>query len=623
MMFDKAEMSKRQEKLTFIRDELKKEFFGIDDIIDRVISLMRAWYLMPSLITRPVIINLWGLTGVGKTQLVRRIVQMLDYSNKFLEVQMDGFSTGDSYTTTIHGLLNKSSIGEGEPGIVLLDEMQRYRTIDNFGADIKVERYQDVWMLLSDGKFSIDFKMFADIEMMLAEQMYRSEKKKDNPDEKTIDTKYKIYPYEASYIKRRLRRNESIEEIMKWSFYEIDKAISELKTENTEVDYTKLLIFVSGNLDEMFNLTGKSNDSDTDADVYHELTKKLNTSDVKNALSVRFKPEQISRFGNNNIIYPSLSKNTYKNIIKYACLKYIDEMHLITNIQFSISDNLYQEIYTNSVYPTQGTRPVYSTIHQILGSSLSDIGLWALENNHNKIHLDIDVNKKCVIALTPTGMLKEFPVLLEIRENKEKSSVDFNTMVAVHEIGHALTYAALFQVPPQDIKINLFSYSGGFIIQQDVKVLTKDQILDRICVCLAGSVAEEIVFGTNMRTNGNGSDNENATALAAKYVRRYGFDGYVSSFSIPFAGDAINYNTNVKNTDDVIEQILKEQRNRCNTLLTNHREIFIRLVDMLRNNSFITPDEFRECVKDDISLSETTNVIPKFDKMWEIYSGKR
>ena len=42
----------------------------------------------------------------------------------------------------------------------------------------------------------------------------------------------------------------------------------------------------------------------------------LNLLSIKKALWKRFKPEQIARFGNIHVIYPSLSKLSYYGIIK-------------------------------------------------------------------------------------------------------------------------------------------------------------------------------------------------------------------------------------------------------------------------------------------------------------------
>ena len=150
----REQMHERQQNLQAIAAQLKVELIGIDDVIDRVIDAVRAWYVMPQLITRPVIVCLWGLTGTGKTQLTRRLAQLLGFYDRFVEVQMDGFSQnqGGYGASTISGVLANAAMVEGEPGILVLDEFQRYRTVSTRGEDCKLERYQDVWALLSDGK---------------------------------------------------------------------------------------------------------------------------------------------------------------------------------------------------------------------------------------------------------------------------------------------------------------------------------------------------------------------------------------------------------------------------------------------------------------------------------------
>ena len=150
-----SQVTQRNNRLAEVAAELKTELFGIDDVIDRVIESMRAWYVLPKLINRPVIICLWGLTGTGKTQLTRSIAKKLAFYDRFVEVQMDGFSNGSGYrASSISGMLANSGIEEGAPGILVLDEFQRFRTVSAKGEDIKVERYQDVWTLLSDGRLA-------------------------------------------------------------------------------------------------------------------------------------------------------------------------------------------------------------------------------------------------------------------------------------------------------------------------------------------------------------------------------------------------------------------------------------------------------------------------------------
>ncbi|MDN3079863.1 AAA family ATPase, partial [Enterococcus faecium] len=224
-MLDKSIIAERRAQLDTIRAQLRTEFFGLDDIIDRVIESVSAWYIFPQLITRPVIVNLWGMTGVGKTQLVRRLSALLGFGDKFVEVVMDGSSKHGYFgSSSLSSILNNSKIEEGQPGILLLDEMQRFRTIDDAGNEVKVERYQDVWTLLSDGKFSSDSTVFAEIEMMLAyrENSVRKIEEPSTDDDKAEEDKkkkeepFRITPWQAREFKKTLRLAESIREIMSW-----------------------------------------------------------------------------------------------------------------------------------------------------------------------------------------------------------------------------------------------------------------------------------------------------------------------------------------------------------------------------------------------------------------------
>ncbi|MEE9339625.1 MAG: hypothetical protein V3U87_16240, partial [Methylococcaceae bacterium] len=55
---DIKKISARNKILSDASDTLKAKFIGIDRVIDELIDILRVWYLMPEILTRPVIINL-------------------------------------------------------------------------------------------------------------------------------------------------------------------------------------------------------------------------------------------------------------------------------------------------------------------------------------------------------------------------------------------------------------------------------------------------------------------------------------------------------------------------------------------------------------------------------------
>jgi hypothetical protein len=636
--FDKSTIDSKKEILEKVAKQLKSEFFGLDKIIDRVISSIQAWYIFPELINRPVIINLWGMTGIGKTALVRRLVSLIGFHEKFVEVQMDGGSVTSTYNaTTLTKLLSSSTIEEGEPGILLLDEFQRFRTIDLDGKDVKLERFQDVWTLLSDGKFSADSSMFSDIEMMLAMQDYNKDYQEawsannssddEKPKVKKKERSYKLYPYEAKNLKKTLRLHESIPEIMKWDSTRILEALKELRDNRStwEVDYTKLVIFISGNLDEAFTGSIQADDCDTDADFYHELTKKLTSTEIKRTLGRRFRPEQISRLGNNHIIYPSMSKDSYTKLIAATCEKYITEMEVTSGIKINITDKIKTEIYNNSVYPTQGTRPVFSSIHMIFSGVLTNVAFWCLENDLVSVNLDMRNDLKSIIASSEINneiKMKDFSIELELNTKRDRASLDFKTYVAVHEAGHALVYSKLTKSAPHEVKINATSFSGGYMLPAyNNSIRTKKYMLDSICIFLAGIAAEETIFGPDNRSTGAQSDIESATSYASSFIRRYAFSSTIGKIDSPSVGGSTAWNTNVLSSSTNIEEILQQEFKRAKELIASDIDVFNMIVSSVLDKTTVTQAEFIDLMKGSMQLT-TEYKDETFSVIWEKHRSK-
>ena len=239
----KSLVSSKKLELERIASELKTEFFGLDEVIDRIIRSITVWYIFPQVITRPVIVTLWGTTGCGKTSLIRRLVQKLKMQNKFVEIPMDGGGSENSYwNKTISSVLSNSMIEETKPGILLLDEMQRFRTTNERNEDIKPDRYMDVWTLLSDGKFSTDASFFAELEMMMMRHLYRKSEGNNEDDEdddsdnakaeRKRPKKFLMSAYEANSLKKFLRLPETMEEIMQWSSDRVMQEVARARASN-------------------------------------------------------------------------------------------------------------------------------------------------------------------------------------------------------------------------------------------------------------------------------------------------------------------------------------------------------------------------------------------------------
>lgn len=623
-MIDKNELkeriSDRKQKLDEIKIKLKEKFFGIDEVIDDVIEKISLWYLMPEVQINPLIISLWGITGVGKTDLVRTLVDLLDFNNKFVEIQMDSKKT---WKYNIEDYIEDINIGSDEPMILLLDEIQRYRTIDEKGMLIKNECYNDIWNLLSDGQFSAKHTRINELISKICDVYYSNDIRNNNNNVESDDDikapktekKYKRYYYDALSIKKLLKLKDSINKIMEMSNEELI-IILEAELQNNKINngikYNQMLIFISGNIDEAYKFADNVDDADKDADVYYEQSKKINILDIKKALTDKFKPEQISRFGNNHIIYPTISKEGYNRIIHSKINELIEKIRKSEGINIELSDKYIDVIYRNGVFPAQGVRPLISTVNQICGEVFSYFLFKSICSDVTDIKIDVESDETAICEIN--GSVEKKKINLQIDRIRNSRTNEDIAIIAVHEIGHALVYSILTKLKPDKIEIR-GSKSDGFVSSKRRDLRSKCNINDTIIVCLGGLSAEEIVFGADNRTDGSARDIDIATYESAMMIRKYGMNKFISSIDKVNLGEpSPGRNYDLEQTNPCIEEQLVKAKNMANQIILNNIDLYKELVRFAVQNK-------------SISIEAYSNIFQKygielFDNVPEFYHNK-
>lgn len=619
-----SELKKRDNMLLGVKTSLKEQFTGIDSVIDQFIDAVRVWYIMPELMSRPVIVNLWGLTGTGKTSLVRAFAKAVQMTDSFVEIQMDSASE----TKSIRDYIDKSNIEQHLPSILLLDEIQRFRTVDDTGHEIRDKKgFSDVWMLLSDGKFQTMSENKSEIMMLLLDDEYYEQIEEEKEKKKDKNLKYKMREWSARRVKKLTKSPESVEEIMTWTQEKktdvLRKALDNVQTFEGD-SYSKMLIFISGNIDEAYDMSGDVSNSDTDADVFHEFSKKINIINIKDSLTKRFKPEQIARFGNNHIIYPSLSKKNYQDIIKKIIDKFTDNIKRLHNINIELDESVFKTIYENGVFPSQGVRPVISTISSIFENYVPIFLLKAIEENTSHIRIEYD-DSNIIGEINNIRMV--VPVELTINKIKKDKNIQERVSTSVHEAGHAVVYSILFRVTPTQIKSATSSSTVGGFVGVHMLNLSKNFAHDVIAVSLAGQAAEEIVFGEEYKSAGASSDIMHATRTAADYIRTYGFAGIQSRLSSPYSQDAIASNTDIEKTNTIIENMLIEGKKRAIDIINSNASYFKEIISKLIDNGEISPHSLYDvAMKYGVTLihrSPEVKLIHNYDEKWYQYTGKK
>ena len=604
----------RRKKLDTAKKNLKAYFVGLDEIIDKLFNNLETWYVLPEVVSRPTIINMWGLTGTGKTDLIRRLAKELEFNDKFVEIQMDTNSVEAGERSwgcsTVKAVLSESSISEDDAGILLLDEMQRYRTVSQNGEEVNPKAFADVWMLLSDGKFGNAIGSKNSLLDLILHELYYEDHKDDKQNQSPTPTsfespketnkipespnhKFHLGVYQAKELKSCLKLREPISEIMTWGNAKKIAMIEEkLKDPNfsTGLSYRKLLIVISGNIDEAYSMSKMCSETDIEADTLHAFSKTITVLDIKDALLKRFKPEQIARFGNTHIIYPAFSKMNFQELIRRRCKTVLKDVQTESGISIFIDESVYDVIYKNGVYPAQGVRPLFTTISNILESSLPKFILPALEADNDKLFVRC-VNDMLVCEIEG----QEIKVKIErpIENIKEEQDINLRALASVHEAGHAIAYASLFKIVPLELKASVAgSENAGYMMRNKVST-NKSFYLKAIQVCLAGRAAEEVVFGNGFESKGCVGDLSTATTLACEYVRDLGFDGTLSVIGSPaFVPQANNYSTAIDSTNAVVEDLIREQKKAVSTLITNNVKFLKEVASVLMDKGEIKPDQF-------------------------------
>ena len=438
----------------------------------------------------------------------------------------------------------------------------------------------------------------------LADAHYEAERAEDGDDERAGKKPYRFQldAWDAQELKRMLKLQEPLAEIMQWPPAQVQALFTRFQQSlsSWETDYSKLLVFVCGNLDEMYHETAQRvEDCDTDADIFHRLTRKLSLIDVKKALSERFKPEQIARLGNEHVIYPSFNKATYEQLIRNLCARYCDDIAAQCGVRFAIGQDVRDELYANAVFPAQGTRPLFSSVHAILSANLVNAALWVLEQQlplAQDFGITLADDKRHLVVRGAGAQGNEqqaqFAVTLELNRLKQRANADFRALLAVHEAGHGLVYCLLFGQAPQEVKINIASFEGGYNSFAGLKVTTRQNALDMMCVGLAGRVAEELVFGEMACTTGAEQDYKQVTAEAARFIRHHGFGTRLSRTDVTVELDN-HLNTDVEPSNAAIEELLQSQYQRASALLGQYRGALTRLVEALLDHGMIAQPEMQ------------------------------
>ena len=206
-----------------------------------------------------------------------------------------------------------------------------------------------------------------------------------------------------------------------------------------------------------------------------------------------------------------------------------------------------------------------------LENLMNEAALLSARKHHRFIGMK-DLNEAVIKVIA--GPEKKSRVVIE-RERR---------LTAYHEAGHAIVIHDLpTQDPVHEITIIPRGMAGGMTIslpQEDVNFQSRQQLTERIAVCLGGRAAEQLALGDI--STGAGNDLQKASAIARNMVTRYGMSDKLGNVVFDSGHDEVfigrsmaqtkNYSEEVAALiDEEVKALIDGAYARCGEILTRRR----------------------------------------------------
>jgi len=204
-------------------------------------------------------------------------------------------------------------------------------------------------------------------------------------------------------------------------------------------------------------------------------------------------------------------------------------------------------------------------------------------------------------------------VVAGLEKRKRVMSKKEKEIVAYHETGHALMAESLEGADPvHKISIIPRGISAlGYTMQlptEDRYLMTKGELIDRMCVLLGGRIAEEIIFGEI--STGAQNDLARATDIARSMVKQYGMSEKLGHMTFeqerkplfldiaPGSGMKDYSEETAREIDNEVRAIIEHSYMKVKDTLTQKRDLLELVARTLLEKESIDGDDLRKMLNE-------------------------
>ena len=187
-------------------------------------------------------------------------------------------------------------------------------------------------------------------------------------------------------------------------------------------------------------------------------------------------------------------------------------------------------------------------------------------------------------------------------ESNKIMSENERRIVAHHEAGHAMAGWFLEHADPI-LKVTIIPRTSGALgfaqyLPKEVYLRSQEQIMDVVCMALAGRAAEEVFFGDV--TTGASDDLRRVTELVYSTIKDFGMNSSVGQLAFPTNNDSLGdkpySDSTAEAMDDEARRIVDTMYLRTVALIQKHKNETEKVANLLLKQETITHDDIVDLV---------------------------
>jgi len=282
-------------------------------------------------------------------------------------------------------------------------------------------------------------------------------------------------------------------------------------------------------------------------------------------------------------------------------------------IKLAFDPTLHEMIYQEGVYPTQGTRPVLSTINQMIQSNLGKIISAYYQHTCDSDEIKLLGKEGWLLAefRNENAETRILPITVpwKLGELKKCKRDDYQAIVAVHESGHAIISALLLGELPQVILSSTAnSDSGGFVYSRSKRdFIPRGEILNILSFYLGGYIAEKVVFGEENVTAGGKNDIESASNFIMRMLKTCGLGKSLASYWEKDSETRFYVHDEDNKLDAEAEFWISSAAEYAEITLREQKDLLLKMADYLSDNRQMNKDLIEDYISKYAVRSESLN----------------